>query len=69
MTTKTKPTKAKDVKVGDRINTSNGMREVLKVTNHGGFIALTVQCPASPPKWESILDCLPDSLHAVARKS
>ena len=48
------------VKVGDRINTSTGMREVLDVTNHGAFVAVGVADPANAQgRFRSLLNLDP----------
>ena len=56
MSTTLKKTSVLKVKAGDRINTTTGVRTVKRVADHGAFVAVYVEDPANPPKFETVLD-------------
>jgi hypothetical protein len=72
MAAKAKVLSAKSIKVGDKIETTNGMREVLRVNRYRALdvlslIQVAVQCPASPPQWEAEIRFKPTDKVKVVR--
>lgn len=69
MSTKAKRVAVKTVKPGDDINTTTGMRTVVRVDVRPEFVAVRIKDPANPPSFETVLDYPPQTEVTVRRGS